>query len=290
VPKIAILLTAYNGENWIREQLKTILLQKDVEIDLYVSLDLSTDKTKEIIVEFQKFNQNIFLLKYGEKFGGAAKNFFRLFKDVELSSYDFVSLSDQDDIWLSEKLINGIKIMNSNKFDGYSSNVIAFWENGNKKLIQKAFPQKKFDFMFESGGPGCTYILRSNLVSDFKLFLIQNWSEINKIELHDWFIYAFSRSRKYKWHIDKNPTMLYRQHKHNQFGANISLKSYIIRLKKILNGWYFCEVNKISNLLSLPEPTFKFIILNLFSLRRRTIENFYILIFSFFIKRNQNTF
>ena len=277
--KIAILLTAYNGEAWIFDQIESILNQKKVSVDLYVSIDLSTDNTYKIIEELQLINKNIKILSYGDRYGGAAKNFYRLIKDVDISKYDYVAFSDQDDIWFPEKLIRGINKMQLCDLDAYSSDVIAFWSNGRKKLIKKSYPQKKYDFIFESAGPGCTYILKSSILVEFKLFLIKNWYQTNEIDLHDWLIYAYCRVNRYKWFIDNYAGMLYRQHGSNQFGANVSLRSYLTRLSLIKNGWYFNEVFKISKLLKISTLSNSFVFKNFLQLRRNKKDSVIVLFF-----------
>lgn len=141
IKKVAVLLAAYNGEQWISEQLKSITDQKAVDVSVFISCDLSADNTIKIIKELS--NEKIKLLPYGEKFGAAAPNFYRLIKDVDFRGFDYIALSDQDDIWLDDKLISGIEKLQSENAMGYSSNVIAFWANGKKKEIVKATPPEK---------------------------------------------------------------------------------------------------------------------------------------------------
>ncbi len=43
--KIAVLLAAYNGMEWIEEQIASILSQKGVSIKIFISVDLSSDRT-----------------------------------------------------------------------------------------------------------------------------------------------------------------------------------------------------------------------------------------------------
>ena len=127
---VAVLLTAFNGIKWIEEQVESIFYQKDVNIDIYISIDLSNDGTYEWCQELALKNSNVNILPYGNHFGGAAKNFYRLIKEVDICKYDYISLADQDDIWLPDKISRAIKIINVRGLDGYSSNVIAFWEDG----------------------------------------------------------------------------------------------------------------------------------------------------------------
>ena len=76
---------------------------------------------------------------------------------------------------------------------------------------------------------------------------LNNWDEVNDIDSHDFFIYAFVRSRGFAWYIDTKVLMMYRQHESNQFGSNIGLKAYLKRIKMIKSGWYRSEVRIIRN-------------------------------------------
>ena len=233
-PKVFVLMAAYNGMEWVEQQVSSILYQKDVDIKLIVSVDLSTDATFQWFQNLSKLDSRVSILPYGEKFGGAAKNFFRLIRDADFSFFDYIALSDQDDIWDSGKLQHAIRIIEQDDLDGYSSDVVAFWNNGREKLVKKSFPQKKFDYFFEASGPGCTYVLKQQSAQKFKKFLIKNWDDVNLVKLHDWMIYAYFRSQGMKWKIDDNPLMFYRQHGHNQVGLNSGLKAYLIRFNKKL--------------------------------------------------------
>ncbi len=98
-PQVAVLLAAYNGTQWIEEQLASILAQSVVKVTVYISVDASTDETETWCAEFAADHPNIFVLPSGFRFGGASRNFFRLIRDVDLQAYDYVSFADQDDIW-----------------------------------------------------------------------------------------------------------------------------------------------------------------------------------------------
>ena len=52
--KVAVLLSAYNGEKYIEEQIHSIFNQEDCQIFLYVRDDGSIDKTTEILEKLQK--------------------------------------------------------------------------------------------------------------------------------------------------------------------------------------------------------------------------------------------
>lgn len=231
-------MATYNGLEWIAEQVESIQNQVGVKVSLYISDDESTDGTKAFIEELKSDKVEIILLPSKVKFGSAGANFFRLLQDVDVSTFDYVAFSDQDDIWLENKLHNAVDLIKTNEVDGYSSNVTAFWTNGYKKLICKSQAQKKYDYMFESAGPGCSFVFTSKLASELQQFLSLNMDRVNNVALHDWFIYAYARSRKYKWLIDNNSYILYRQHGDNVLGANAGIKAKINRWRKMRKGWH----------------------------------------------------
>ena len=273
-PSVAVLLAAYNGIRWIEEQIDTIFHQKEVDIDIYISVDVSSDGTYQWCQDLASKNTCVKVLPYGDHFGGAAKNFFRLIKDVDLKSYDYISLADHDDLGLPNKVSKAIKLIRDRKLEGYSSNVIAFWGDGREYLIKKSFAQKKFDYYFETPGPGCTFLFKQKSIQKFKKFLINNWTLVNEVKLHDWIIYAYFRALSMSWYIDKTSSIYYRQHEDNQVGANVGWKAYLSRLQLINNGWYRGEVQKIISLLKpYAQETIDldrfFLIINFYKLRRR---------------------
>jgi rhamnosyltransferase len=281
-PSIAVLLAAYNGMEWIEEQVASISSQKNTSIEIFISVDLSNDKTYEWCQNLARNNSYIKVLPYGERFGGAAKNFYRLIRDVDFSYFDYIALSDQDDIWDSDKLHHAISVIEKDNLDGYSGNVIAFWSDGQERLLKKNFPQKRFDYFFEAAGPGCTYVFKQQAIQKFKKFLIKNWTKVNLVELHDWMIYAYFRSQGMKWKIDSKSLMRYRQHDNNQVGLNYGLKAYLIRSKKIKAKWYRNEVQKIIYLLngrSSQDISLKklFLTKNFWHLRRRPRDAIFLL-------------
>ncbi len=245
--KVAVLLAVYNGRNWIDEQLESILAQTEVNVDVFISIDLSSDGSWEYLTEKYTNFKNVNFLPYGDKYGSAGKNFYRLVMDVNFDGYDYISFADQDDIWYADKLKRAIETIASKHVDAYSSNVLAFWEDGRTCLIDKAQPQAAFDYYFEAAGPGCTYVFTNKLGTAFREFLLSN-ELAQDVSLHDWLIYAYARSHNYTWYIDSVPGMKYRQHSSNQVGANISFKMWVKRVKLVNSGWYRTEVYKLKSL------------------------------------------
>lgn len=249
--KVAVLLAAYNGEKWLEEQIASILAQAEVDVTIYVSLDESSDKSRELIAGISATHKNVILVREG-KFGSAGKNFYGMFNDLNIpANFDYYCLADQDDIWLKDKLSQAIALMEKTGSSGYSSNVTAFWPNGQQKLIVKSQPQKAWDYFFEAAGPGCTYVLDAGLVKAMAGHIQALDMPVERFESHDWLIYAFARSRGYAWIIDERSFMLYRQHASNQLGANRGMKAYLKRFRAVLSGDWFARIEVLIQILGL---------------------------------------
>ena len=76
------------------------------------------------------------------------------------------------------------------------------------------------------------------------------------MDFHDWLIYAWARARGYRWLIDTQPCLRYRQHAHNQLGANAGLRPLLQRARRIGSGWWLGQASLIARLLQLHEHPF----------------------------------
>tara|TARA_B100001093_G_C26772627_1_gene990890 strand:+ start:139 stop:1023 length:885 start_codon:yes stop_codon:yes gene_type:complete len=280
IKKILVLMATYNGKEYIEEQIRTIIEQRDVDVEILISDDCSTDNTLEVINNLFD-NNRISVLNNTNRFGSAASNFFNLIQKCNTESFDYIAFSDQDDIWFNDKLISAINKLKISSYDGFSSDVIAYWPKINKKkLIMKSFSQKKYDHWFEAPGPGCTQVLTIKSFEKFKDFIIKNKENLTSIDCHDWLVYSFYKHNELKWIISDEPKMLYRQHEKNVSGENITLGAKWLRFKLIMNNWYKNQV--ITNYELITKRSFnQFIkseklILKPFSLRRRKLHSLFL--------------
>lgn len=247
-PRFAVCLSAFNGMEFIKEQIETILLQVNVDIKIFISVDQSTDGTEIFLSKWMQSESRLILLSTGQYFGGAGPNFYRLLRDVDLDGFDYLSFADQDDIWHPRKLWQAYCVMTDQRALGYSSNVTAFWLSGKTKLVSKAQPQRLLDFMFEAAGPGCTYVLEKSLALSLQKMVREANGSLLHVGYHDWLIYAFARANNYPWVIDNWSSMQYRQHANNQIGVNAGWRSYWFRGKKLLRGHGFKQSLLIADL------------------------------------------
>lgn len=106
---IDILMATYNGERYLEEQIDSILQQSFKDWRLVVRDDCSQDKTKEILRNYQnEYPDKIIVIEGKNSSGGAMQNFFKL---LEYASSDYVMFADQDDVWLTDKVVLTLKKM-----------------------------------------------------------------------------------------------------------------------------------------------------------------------------------
>ncbi len=99
---ITVLLAAWNGERYLKEQMESLLGQTNQEFTILISDDGSSDRTPQIISEYEnRFPDRIKSLKNLKPSGSARDNFFRLLKSA---SDEYLMFCDQDDIWLPDKV------------------------------------------------------------------------------------------------------------------------------------------------------------------------------------------
>jgi rhamnosyltransferase len=239
LPRFAVCLAAFNGMAFIVEQLESILAQQGIALHVFISVDLSTDGTEAMLARWAAAEPRLTILPGGQRFGGAGPNFYRLLRDVALDGFDYVSFADQDDIWHPDKLARAHRQLRAHGAAGYSSNFTAFWPSGRERFVNKALPQRAWDFLFESAGPGCTYVLHARLALPLQQLVRGGGAELRLIDYHDWLTYAFARAHDLPWVIDNWSSMRYRQHASNQIGVNAGWRSFVLRARQVLNGYGF---------------------------------------------------
>jgi rhamnosyltransferase len=255
--KILILLAAYNGELFLKNQLESFLKQSSMlDVFVCISIDASSDSTFEIASFYAQCNPKISVINSKTRYGDAAKNFFRLIHDIDFKSFDYIAFADQDDIWNDDKLSRAVSELKRTQSDAYSSNVTAFWPDGKTRLINKAQRQVQWDYLFESAAPGCTFVLSKPLSLMLQTFVRDHNAEMQTVWMHDWFMYAFARARGYRWLIDPQSTMQYRQHANNQVGVNLGFKALKHRAKFILSGQWFKQVALVATLVGKQDTDF----------------------------------
>ncbi|MGK0307861.1 MAG: rhamnosyltransferase [Urechidicola sp.] len=266
---IAVVLTTFNGEKYISEQIDSILGQKNVALEIIAFDDGSSDKSFSILESYKSNHDNIQAYKNEKPTGYAALNFIQALvglRDKLSPNIKYIALSDQDDLWDDAKLENAIKSLKQNDAELYVSNLI-WWEEatGIKSILKRDFVQKKYDYLFESASAGCTYVfsiaLLDLLIGELKNRNFENWGFLS----HDWLIYFLARKNNQKVFFDSNPYILYRIHESNVHGGlnGSSVSAIRSRLEVLKRGWFSENIKGFTQFIETGSPEMK--VYNLFN-------------------------
>ncbi|SDH81606.1 glycosyltransferase [Agrococcus jejuensis] len=228
---VAVLMATHDGAAFLDAQIDSILDQEGVDVRLVVSDDRSTDGTLALLERRAADDARIVLLPAGVH-GSAHANFLRLVRDAPVDGADAIGFSDQDDVWTPGRLAR--QLAQLDRYDAVSGNVTAVF--GSRRVrIDKAQPQRDFDFVLESAGPGSTFVLSASTFA-FVRDVVDHDPEVVDAAIHDWLIYALVRASGRTWHIDSASLVDYRQHGANVRGANVGVREASARLGELRSG------------------------------------------------------
>lgn len=173
---VSVMLSSYNGERFIAEQVESILAQKDVITYITVRDDGSSDKTAEVVRKLQEKYPERINLVLGENVG-YRKSFLKLLPLAHPA--DYYAFSDQDDYWLPEKCIVAIKKLRTldNPVALYGSGVIKTDEKLNVigKTDSATMPLTLESYFARQRLAGCTYVFTEKLREISSKFIDMNY-------------------------------------------------------------------------------------------------------------------
>lgn len=219
--QIDVLLATYNGEKYLKEQIDSILNQTYSNIRLIISDDCSKDRTREILKEYEQKDNRVIVYNQENNLG-YVKNFEFLLSKVE---NDIYMLSDQDDIWLKDKIektYNKLKETNSDlvfsDLEVVNENLEQIYPSFNDfMLLSRKIKKYKDSYLMQylyNCVTGCTLMSKRKFLD--KIFPIPT---ISKHVIHDtWIGLVVSLNGKVEYLNEK--TIKYRQHGNNQVGTN----------------------------------------------------------------------
>lgn len=206
-------MSTYNGEKYLEEQLNSLYAQIDVDLDILVRDDGSSDKTLDILEKYKSLKG----LKYytGDNLK-PAKSFLDLINKAE--KYDYYAFCDQDDYWLPDKLSSATSILRKfdvNKPALYFSNTTIV--DNELKILSDSNQNPNLNFpssLYKYVAYGCTEVFNYKLVDYLKKYNNKN------VKSHDNWIYKVCLALDGNVYFDKKSYILYRQHEQNFIGIN----------------------------------------------------------------------
>lgn len=211
--KVQILMSTYNGEEYIREQLDSVLAQNYPDVDILVRDDGSDDDTFVILKEYEEMHSNIQV--YRGKNLGVNKSFFDLLKNSDAKA-SYIGFCDQDDYWLPEKIEMAVRQLEVLEGPALYCSAKTLVDENLEILENQQNPDVTPGFgnaVIESICSGCTTLMNRELVDIIRDRLPED------VIHHDWWCYmvaAYLGSVCY----DRNSYIYYRQHTGNEVGAS----------------------------------------------------------------------
>ena len=235
--KVAILLCTYNGSQYLKNQIDSIISQTVTDWVIFASDDGSTDDTLKILEEYQiKLGSDKFFIVKGPG-KGFAWNFISLL-ETSGDRFDYYAFCDQDDEWMPEKLATGIISLNEYSPDSpsvYCSRTLLVDENNNDIGMSPLFekPPSFRNALIQSIAGGNTMMLNLQARN-----LIIKTPHYEKIISHDWWVYIVITAVGGKIFYDPVPNIRYRQHNSNIVGSNLGWLARMKRVSGLLDGHF----------------------------------------------------
>lgn len=237
LPTIAVLMSTYNGDKYLREQIDSILSQKDVDVHLFVRDDVSIDQTGIILEEYEKNDK----LKYirGEKNLGAGSSFMNLLYNSP-DCFDYYAWSDQDDVWLDNKLISAINMLCHSGKHLYMSNLMCVDKELNHIGLRNSTPAdiSVYSIMCENQTNGCTMVFTNSFRNQLVDPLRRPNDSLFQSRYHDTWT-GMVGAIKDDIIYDFGYYILYRQHESNEVGSvvyNSRAQKLKVKYKKLKDG------------------------------------------------------
>lgn len=217
---VAVLMSTYNGEKYLREQIDSILAQEGVSVSLFVRDDGSSDGTERILKEYAEKDARV-RYEMCENVG-VGNSFMNLLYSVP-DTFDYYAFSDQDDIWLPEKLAEAIKMLERSGALLYASNQECVDKDGNSLGLRYAEEREIFlspvQIMERNMISGCTMVFGKNFRDILAEETNRPSESLLRNRIHDVWLAAVAAVCG-KIEYDKRAFIQYRQHENNVVGAN----------------------------------------------------------------------
>lgn len=229
--KVSVLLATYNGEKYLDQQIESLFEQTYSKFDIIARDDFSTDSTLIRLKVASRSKKDFNVYGNSENIG-PVNNFFLLLSDAPSDSH-YYAFSDQDDVWLPEKLSRAINKleMTDPEIPCLYCSALAYTNNA-AEILGYSNVSKNLSFenaLVENVITGCTIVINKSA----RDLVLKNIPK-NAL-MHDAWLYLLISSFG-EIIYDKTPSVLYRQHANNYFGAEQSVwRSCIKKIRKFFS-------------------------------------------------------
>ena len=239
IPTVAVIMSTYNGEKYLREQIDSILAQEGVNVELYIRDDGSSDRTRDIIAGYTERFGNVHA-EYGKNVG-IGRSFMNMLTSAD--DWEYYAFSDQDDYWEHDKLSQAVRLVRNKEESIGNNSPILYYSNVNVtdeklNIIRKSSLEKRVhsiaSAVMRRAIPGCTMMMNARAR---QLIILHPITDDMLGHYHDSLIVSMVYAFGGEVICDPEAYMRYRQHGDNSEGSPIGI---IGRLKK---EWRYIRKN-----------------------------------------------
>jgi glycosyltransferase involved in cell wall biosynthesis len=248
---IAILLSTYNGEKYIIDQLTSLEDQSHPYFDLYIRDDASRDNTLQLITNFIfKSSLNITILPTKNNLG-AKNNFEVLLKNsLQVKQYKYFMFCDQDDVWFKDKVLQSYKKIQRLEKEFPSTEPLLIYTD--LQVVDETLnilgDSLWNDFHLDPKKNALNFLAMQCNITGCTMMFNRKLAELSlpfptEAIMHDYWVGMVASSLGQMDYLDK-ATISYRQHENNISGGadKFNLKYIIHRANKFFNTDEYHEV------------------------------------------------
>lgn len=234
---LSVALCTFNGALYLREQLDSLLRQTSPPTELVLSDDGSSDASVSIVTEFARAAGMRLVVAPTHTRLGVVQNFNLA---LSLCSRQYVALSDQDDVWLADKLATALAVMHEGEAQyGTSCPLLVHTDlivmSADLRPISSLF-RRSAGLHNPSPDDALTILLTQNFATGSTMLVNRPLLECalpipKEAVVHDWWLALVAASCGHMLYLDR-PTIMYRQHGSNAIGVHTTTMA--ASLKRII--------------------------------------------------------
>jgi rhamnosyltransferase len=240
---VIIVLSSYNGANYIGEQIESICRQTFRDWILLVRDDGSSDSTPEIVQRFASTDSRISLQPDRRGNLGPIASFGVLLEHALARQGAYVALSDQDDVWCPDKLERQLELLRGHdklKGPGHPTLIhsdLAVVDSDLRPIHSSFLGYQRLEHV---GADPLRRLLLQNFVTGCTVMLnralLRLAVPVPRVVMHDWWLAQCAAALGSILFLPE-ATVLYRQHGGNALGSRGAMQLYFDALRRPLQWW-----------------------------------------------------
>lgn len=241
---VVILLSTFNGAEYVAEQIESIRRQTMSDWMLLVRDDGSSDETVQIVGKLAETDRRIVLTEDGKGNLGPAGSFGLLLQSAAEAGACYVALADQDDVWRPDKLARELQLLRSREAEVGADTPILVHSDltvvaEDLSVVHPSF--LRFQGLERAAGAPLGRLLVQNFVTGCTVVvnraLLDVATPLPKVAMHDWWLALCAAALGQLAYLPE-PTVLYRQHGRNAAGARWQWEARMQALRHPTLWWH----------------------------------------------------